>query len=125
MTHEQRALVCVIDDDESVREALPALLRKLGFESSGFSSAEDFLASGWADRTECLVLDVAMPRMSGPELHAELKRRGLSRPVVFITAWPEEALRLRLIAQGAVACLRKPFTDTALNEAVHRALASR
>jgi FixJ family two-component response regulator len=115
-------LVSVVDDDESVRESLPDLLRELGFAAEAFASAEAFLASGRLGRTECLVLDVGLPGMSGPALQAELARRGAAIPIVFITAQQDEALHRRVLAAGAVACLRKPFSDTALLGAVHAAL---
>ena len=115
-------LVAVVDDDESVRESLPDLLRELGFAAEAFASAEGFLACDHVGRTRCLVLDVAMPGMSGPELQAELTRRGRAIPIVFITAQPDESIRLRVIAAGAAACLFKPFSDTSLLEAVNAAL---
>ena len=117
-----RSLVSVVDDDESVRESLPDLLKEFGFTARSFSSAEEFLASGYAGQTNCLILDIGMPGMSGPELQRELKRRGQHIPIVFITANRDETVRPRVLAQGAVACLFKPFSDTALLEALHRAL---
>jgi FixJ family two-component response regulator len=121
----RRALVCVVDDDQSVREALPELLAELGFATSAFESAGMFLASPQLELAECLLVDVAMPGMTGPELLTELKLRQRLIPIVFITAHGDESLRPRLIAQGAVECLFKPFSDTALLEAVTAALASR
>jgi len=115
-------LVSVVDDDESVRESLPDLLRELGFAAEAFASGEEFLASDHVGRTRCLVLDVAMPGMSGPEVQAELARRGRAIPIVFITAQQDEHVRSRLLAAGAVACLFKPFRDTALLDAVNTAL---
>jgi FixJ family two-component response regulator len=115
-------LVSVVDDDESVRESLPDLLRELGFAAQAFSSAEEFLASGYVDQTRCLLLDVAMPGMSGPELQRELKRRHQKIPLVFITAQTDDAIRCRVLEQGAVDCLLKPFSETALLEAINRAL---
>lgn len=117
--------MCLVDDDESIRESLPDLLGELGFAAVSFASAEEFLDSGQASQADCLVLDVAMPGMSGPELQVELKQRGLGIPIVFITAHLDEALFPRLIRQGAVACLLKPFSDSALFDAVQAALASR
>ena len=115
-------LVSVVDDDESVRESLPELLKELGFAAQAFSSAEEFLASDSIGRTHCLILDVAMPGMSGPELQRELTRRQQRIPIVFITAHADEADRPRLLAQGAVDCLFKPFSEDALFEAVQAAL---
>jgi FixJ family two-component response regulator len=119
-----RLLVSVVDDDESVRESLPDLLGEFGFAVETFASAEDFLASGRIAETRCLILDVAMPGMSGPDLQRELVQRQHTVPIVFITAHADPSTALRLVAQGAVACLRKPFSDTALREALEAALAS-
>jgi FixJ family two-component response regulator len=119
---DTRLLVSIVDDDESVRESLPDLLKELGFSARTFSSAEEFLESDSVLRTGCLILDIAMPGMSGPELQRELKRRRIQAPIIFITAHPDEAVRKNTIDQGAVACLLKPFTDTALLNALNAAL---
>ena len=121
----KHSLVSVVDDDESVRESLPDLLREFGFAAEAFSSAEAFLASDVISETSCLLLDVAMPGMSGPELQQELIRRRRDIPIVFITAGGDEAVRPRLIAAGAVACLFKPFSETALLDALNAALRTR
>ncbi len=115
-------LVAVVDDDESVRESLPDLLREFGFAVQAFSSAEEFLASDSVDHTKCLILDIAMPGMSGPDLQRELTLRQQKIPIVFITAQQDETVRPRLLEQGAVECLFKPFSDTALLEALNSAL---
>jgi FixJ family two-component response regulator len=117
-----RSLVSVVDDDESVRESLPDLLNELGFASRTFSSAEEFLASDALSETKCLLLDIGMPGMSGPELQMELKMRKIRTPIIFITAQRDERVRPRLIEQGAIECLTKPFADTALLEALNSAL---
>jgi FixJ family two-component response regulator len=117
-----RSLVSVVDDDESVRESLPDLLREFGFAAQAFSSAEEFLASASVSQTRCLILDIAMPGMSGPDLQQELIRRQQGIPIVYITAHGDETVRPRLIAQGAVECLFKPFSDTALLGALNAAL---
>lgn len=117
-----RPLISVVDDDESVRESLPDLLRELGFAAQAFSSAEEFLASDCIGQTRCLILDVTMPGMSGPDLQQELARRTQAIPIVFITAQREEGVRPRLLGRGAVECLFKPFSDTALLEAINAAL---
>ena len=117
-----RPLVSVVDDDESVRESLPDLLAELGFASRAFSSAEEFLASDCVDQTRCLLLDIAMPGMSGPDLLRELKLRRQAMPIVFITAHDEATVRERMLAQGAAECLFKPFSDTALLKALNAAL---
>jgi FixJ family two-component response regulator len=118
-------LVSVVDDDESVRESLPDLLRVLGFGAQAFSSAEEFLESAFVDRTRCLLLDVGMPGMCGPDLQRELKRRNQDIPIVFITAHTDEAIRSRVLEQGAVECLLKPFSESALLDAINRALRPR
>jgi FixJ family two-component response regulator len=118
----ERPLVSVVDDDESVRESLPDLLGEFGFAAHTFSSGEEFLASDCLDQTRCLILDIAMPGMSGPELQRELKVRGREIPIIFITASTDHTVRPRLIEQGAIDCLFKPFSDTALLEAVNSAL---
>jgi FixJ family two-component response regulator len=117
-----RSLVSIVDDDESVRESLPDLLKELGYPSQTFSSAEEFLASDGISRTKCLILDIAMPGMTGPELQQELNRRNIATPIIFITARRDEALRSRLIEKGAAAFLIKPFSDTALLDALNSAL---
>ena len=121
----ERPLVAVVDDDISVRESLPDLLQQVGFSVQAFASAEEFLTADAADATNCLVLDVGLPGMSGPDLQRELGHRGRRVPVVFITAKGDEFLQARLVAAGAVACLFKPFSDTALIEAVEAALGMR
>lgn len=118
-------LVSVVDDDESVRESLPDLLREFGFAVQAFSSAEEFLASGDVDSTRCLILDIAMPGMSGPDLQRELARRGQAIPIIFITAHGDVADRPRLIRQGAAECLFKPFSEAALLKALNAALPGR
>lgn len=118
----KRSLVSVVDDDESVRESLPFLLEELGYAPRVFSSAEEFLGSDFVSQTECLILDVMMPGMTGPELQSELKVRGHDIPIVFITANRDDSLRRGVLAQGAVECLHKPFSDTALFNALQSAL---
>src|SRR5687768_7792285 len=119
------SLVSVVDDDESVRESLPDLLWQLGFASQAFSSAEAFLTSEVVSETNCLLLDVAMPGMSGPELQQELIRRQQEIPIVFITANGDTTIRPRLLSQGAVECLFKPFSEAALLDALDAALRMR
>jgi FixJ family two-component response regulator len=117
-----RTLVSVVDDDESAREALPDLLREFGFAAKAFSSAEEFLASDSVGQTKCLLLDVAMPGMSGPDLQHELKLRRQRIPIIFITAQGSETVRRHLLSQGAVECLFKPFTESVLLETLKTAL---
>jgi len=123
-------LVSVVDDDESVRESLPDLVKEFDFSAEAFSSAEEFLASDSVGKTRCLILDVAMPGMTGPDLQRKLARRGQPIPIVYITGRKDETVtgrkdetvRPRLIEQGAVECLFKPFSDTVLQEALTSAL---
>ena len=127
MVHENsmlitRSLVSLVDDDESVRESLPDLLKELGYAVRAFSSAEEFLGSDCVDQTKCLILDFAMPGMNGTGLQLELRLRRQDIPIVFITAHRDESVRLRVIEQGAVECLFKPFSDSALLEALNAAL---
>lgn len=114
-----RLLVSIVDDDESIRESLPDLLKELGFASQAFSSAEEFLASDEILRTQCLILNIVMPGMTGPELQQELNRRKIEIPIIFITAQRDETVRSRLIGQGAIACLIKPFNNTVLLDALN------
>jgi FixJ family two-component response regulator len=115
-------LIAVVDDDESVRESLPELLKALGFAVQAFPSAEEFLVSASIGLTKCLLLDIAMPGMSGPELQRELILRRCQIPIVFITAHGDETIRPHLMKQGAVECLFKPFSEAALLGALDAAL---
>ena len=117
-----RPLVSVVDDDESVRESLPDLLKELGFDAKTFASAEEFLNSDSVAATRCLILDVAMPGMSGPELQLELASRGWKASIIFITARPDERTRRKVIEQGAVDYLLKPFSEQQLQRALDAAL---
>jgi len=116
----KQAHIAVVDDDQSIRESLPDLLKMLGFTAQAFASPEEFLASDFFRETDCLILDVAMRGMSGPQLQTELKRLGSKIAIIFITAQSDKSLRQRLVEQGAVACLSKPFSDMALLEALNR-----
>ena len=117
-----RPMVALVDDDESVRESLPDLLKEFGFAVCAFASAEAYLASDCVQQTHCLFLDIAMPGMSGPDLQRELTRRRQPIPIIFITANKDDTLRRRLIEQGAIDCLFKPFDETVLLDALHAAL---
>jgi FixJ family two-component response regulator len=117
-----RPLLSVVDDDESVRESLPDLLHELGYTARAFSSPEEFLASEALDHSKCLILDIAMPVMSGLDLQRELKRQGRKIPIIFITASRNETVRSRVLVDGAAECLYKPFSDTALLTAIQSAL---
>jgi FixJ family two-component response regulator len=119
---QQRGLISVVDDDVSLRESLPDLLQTLGFTAMPFASAEDFLESPSHADTQCLILDVSLPGMSGPELQGELARRQVKIPIVFITAHGDPELRRELIARGAVECLFKPFSEHDLRAALDTVL---
>jgi FixJ family two-component response regulator len=121
----ERLLVSVVDDDESVRESLPDLLREFGFASQAFSSAEAFLSSDYVNETRCLVLDVSMPGMSGLDLYRELKLRGKRIPVIFMTAKKNETVRPQVLEQGAVECLFKPFSEKVLLDALNAAISAK
>jgi len=114
-------LLSVIDDDEMLRESVP-LLREFGFASLAFSSGQEFLSSSHVDETRCLILDVAMPGMSGLDVQEELKRRGQGIPIIFITGQKNDDIRQQALTQGAVRFLYKPFSDSALLDAVNAAL---
>jgi FixJ family two-component response regulator len=118
----ERPLLCVVDDDEMLRESLPELLREFGFPARAFSSGQEFLSSDYVDQTRCLILDVAMPGMSGLDLQDELNRRGQAIPIIFISGQKDEDIRKRAFRQGAVKFLYKPFSDSALLDAVNVAL---
>jgi len=119
---QEHPLLSVVDDDESMRESLPDLIKEFGFGARAFSSAEEFLSSGAIDESSCLILDVAMPGMTGPELQQELKRRGEEIPIIFISAQKDEMIRARVLEQGATSFLLKPFSDAALLAAIKTAL---
>lgn len=117
-----RARIVIVDDDESVRESLPDLLRSSGYDAIAFASAAAFLEAGSIEALDCLILDVAMPAMSGPELQQELVRRGHVVPVIFITAHSIEGGWSGLLRNGAVARLLKPFSEEAILHAIESAL---
>ena len=114
----KRPLVSVVDDSESVRESLPDLLQQSGFAVQAFASAEAFLASAAVSETSCLILDVGLPGMSGPDLQQELKRRGLTHPDRVHHRARRQIAPSAPARRGAVACLFKPFSDTALLDAI-------
>jgi CheY-like chemotaxis protein len=115
-------LISVVDDDESIRESLPDLLKLFGFSAQTFSSAEEFLASDHIGKTKCLILDIAMPGMTGPDLQRELKVRQIEIPIIFMTAGRDDSVRPRLLKEGAVECLFKPFSDSDLLSALKTVL---
>jgi FixJ family two-component response regulator len=117
-----RPLIAVVDDDESVRESLPDLLRELGYEARAFASAAEFLGSGRSREADCLILDVAMPGMSGPDLQREVLSRGERVPIIFITAKRDTSIRAALRQKGAVEVLFKPYSEQDLRAALDLAL---
>ncbi len=121
----RKPLIAVVDDDQSVRESLPDLLRELGYGVRPFDSAEAFLASGVIEGIRCLILDFSMPGMSGPELHQRLKAEGRAIPIIFVTARTDDTVRQQVLADGAVECLFKPFSEGQLIAALNAALAEK
>jgi FixJ family two-component response regulator len=115
--------ISIVDDDESVREALKSLLKSVGFQADAFASAEEFLGSGELPRTACLILDVRMPGMSGVELQERLSGSHCGLRIVFISAHADDEARARALENGAVAFLQKPFSDEALLDAIDAAAA--
>lgn len=119
------AIVSVVDDDESVRVSLAALVRSLGHVAHDFASAENFLASGELENTDCLITDVQMPGMSGLDLQQAIIARGARIPMIFITAFPEERLRAQVLAAGALGLLAKPYDGDVLVKLIETALSSK
>lgn len=115
-------MLAIVDDDRSVRESLQGLLESMGYAVETFASASSFLAAGAAARFRCVVLDVQMPGMTGPELQRTLKTTAPALPIVFVTSNADEDLRTRLVGAGAVACLFKPFSEEDLVAALGTAL---
>jgi len=118
----RETVVSIVDDDESIRESLHALIEAFGFESHAFYTAEEFLESFAPDATACVILDVGLPGMSGVDLFGELERSGFAPPIIFITADRDDALRERLLTMGAIDCLFKPFSESELRNALNRAI---
>jgi FixJ family two-component response regulator len=112
----QKALISIVDDDESVREATKGLMKSLGFSAQTFACAEDFLSSDRLQRTTCLIADVQMPGMSGLDLHRQLRAAGKSIPTILITAYPDDNVRARALSAGVICYLIKPFNEDELLE---------
>jgi FixJ family two-component response regulator len=119
---ETRALIIVVDDDESVRESLPDLLRELGFSAKAFVSGPELLASADIGAAKCLILDIGLPGMSGPDLQRELVERGHRIPTIFITGRSEKSIPLGLLDDGNIDCVFKPFSEQDLRGALDSAL---
>lgn len=116
-------IISIVDDDKSGRIALSSLVRSMGYAPFLFSCAEDFLASAERNNTECLITDVQMPGMSGLDLHCELLSAGQNIPTIFITAYPEESLRRRANAAGAICFLSKPVDGEVIIDCIERIFA--
>lgn len=122
MQHEH--LISIVDDDESVREATVNLFKSMGLPAVAYESAEQFLASGTIERTSCLVLDVQMSGMGGLTLQSHLKSSGRHVPIVFVSAFTDERIRLKAMAAGAIRFLAKPFSEGDLLDGIRSALGS-
>jgi FixJ family two-component response regulator len=118
----KNAVISIVDDDKSVREAAKMLIRSLGYATETFASAEEFLESGRLCDTACLITDVQMPGMSGVDLQSHLTTNGHRTPVIFVTAYPEEGVRARALDAGAFGFLGKPFSEDSLIACLDRAL---
>lgn len=118
----EKAVISIVDDDESVREGMTDLVDTLGFSAVSFPSGEDFLKSDRVDSTSCLIADVHMPGMTGPELHRQLVASGKAIPTVLITAYPDERVRLRALKAGVVRYLIKPFAEDDFLDCLRSAL---
>ena len=115
-------LISIVDDDESVREAIESLIKSVGLGAQVFASSEDFLSSDRIEETSCLILDMRMPGMSGLELQRRLSADGYGIPIIFISAHSDDQIRAQALGAGAVDFLFKPFSDQALVDAVQVAL---
>jgi len=119
---KSKSLISLVDDDESMREALGGLMKSLGYTAEAFASAEEFLSSLQIPLTSCLIADVQMPGMSGLELHRHLMASGTTIPTILITAYPDESMRERALEDGVVCYLSKPFNENDLLACIHLSL---
>jgi FixJ family two-component response regulator len=115
-------LISIVDDDGFVRESTSGLIRSMGYAAETFASAEEYLRSNRAADTACLISDIQMPDMDGADLQDRLIADGLHTPIIFVTAFPDEGIRARVLKAGAYGFLTKPFSDESLIECLHRAL---
>jgi len=115
-------IVTIVDDDESVREALKGFIQSIGFRADVFPSAEDFLASNNLDKTSCIIIDVHMPVMTGLELQCRLNSSDCRIPMIFVTAHDDPVVRIQALKAGAVDFLSKSFNAEVLLSAIHAAL---
>ncbi|MGA2817793.1 MAG: response regulator [Xanthobacteraceae bacterium] len=119
------AVISIVDDDESVREATKSLVRSLGYKAATFGSAEEFLGSTEMMATACLITDVQMPGLSGVELQDRLIADGHRMPTIFVSAFPDERVQRRVLGSGAIGYLHKPYEEDRLIECIDTALKSR
>jgi FixJ family two-component response regulator len=119
---DDRLMISIVDDDESVRDATASLMRSAGYKPKAFPGAHDFLASGDAGETDFLIADVQMPGMSGIELHGSLLRSGNRIPTILITAYPDEKARTQALEAGVICYLTKPFNECELLACIEAAL---
>ena len=122
VTNGKTKLVAIVDDDDSLRDALHGLLKAVGLPAIAFASAEEFLKSGQQHQTSCLIADIRMPGISGLELQAQLNAERCRIPIIFITAHGDAKMRMQALRAGAVEFLAKPFDNNALLESVRAAL---
>jgi FixJ family two-component response regulator len=123
-TDEKTKMVVIVDDDESMRNALRGLMKEVGLPAQAFASAEEFLAFGLWQQTGCVIADIRMPGMSGLELQAKLKAEHRCIPIIFITGHGDEKMRLQALRAGAVEFLSKPFDDEILLDSVRAAMSN-
>jgi len=116
-------MISIVDDDQSAREGITDLIRSMGYGAQAFQGADDFLKSPDLARTACLITDMRMPGMTGLELHDRLVASGMSIPTIVITAFPQEADRVRAKRSGIVCYLAKPCDEEHLVECIRAALA--
>jgi len=124
MDSEEIPMISIVDDDRAVREATRGLVRSLGYNALAFASAEEFLGSALLNKTSCLITDLQMPGLSGIDLQDRLIADGHRMPIIFITAYPEESVRVRAMKSGAVCFMSKPYSDENLIGCIERALKS-
>jgi FixJ family two-component response regulator len=116
-------MISIVDDDLSVRESTKELIESLGYEALTFASAEEFLESHWVSDTSCLITDLQIKGLSGVDLQKRLVDEGRAIPTIFITAFPDDKTRVRVLNAGAIAFLSKPFSDETLIHHLNTALA--
>lgn len=119
-----KGVIAIVDDDESIREAVASLMNAHGYESRPYASADEFLQSAERGRAICLIVDVNMPGMSGPQLHQVMIETGKTIPTILITAHPDESTRIRALQANVQCYLTKPFSEDELLACVRAAVDS-